>query len=179
MKNFICIVSVFVAYMLIMPIAVHAQYSIPVSIFSGSYGSMENTEYRMHGTLGQPIVSEMWDSGNTVKSGFWHIAASTGMPTSSEYAGPADIPSVFALNQNYPNPFNPSTIIPYELPGEIAVRIDIYDILGRRVMVLVDELKPAGAHQARWDASGVAGGVYIYQLRAGDFVQSRKLTIVK
>ena len=133
----------------------------------------------MRGTLGQPIVSETWNSEITVRSGFWYIIASTGMPTSSEHAGPTDIPSVFALNQNYPNPFNPSTIIPYELPREVAVRIDIFDILGRRVMVLVDEVKPTGAHQAQWDASGVAGGVYIYQLRAGDFVQSRKLTIVK
>jgi len=179
MKRITTIAIILFSMLLFFSSALHAQYSIPVSVFSGSFGSMENAQYRMQGTLGQPIVTEMRSSENTVKSGFWHLAALSGIPTSSESDGPADIPSVFTLKQNYPNPFNPSTVIPFELSKEVAVRIDIFDILGRQVMVLVDEVMPAGTHRAQWDASGVAGGVYIYQLRAGDFMQSRKLTIVK
>jgi len=178
MKNLICIVTAFVTFLLCMPILVHAQYVIPVSIIGSSSGSMENSQYRIHGTLGEPIICMMQDRGHIIKSGFWHAATTFKLAT---YAKPTDaqIPAVFALSQNYPNPFNPATVIPFELPEEIMIRLEIYDVLGRRVALLVDEVKPAGAHQAQWDASGVAGGVYIYQLRAGDFVQSRKLTIVK
>ena len=178
MKNFICIVSAFVAFMLLMPIAIHAQYVIPVSIIGSSSGSMENSQYRIHGTLGEPIICMMQGREHAIRSGFWHAATAFKLAT---HANPPDtqIPAAFALNQNYPNPFNPATIIPFELPEEIMVRLEIYDVLGRRVAVLLDDVKPAGVHQASWDASGVAGGVYVYQLRAGDFVQSRKLTIVK
>ena len=88
-------------------------------------------------------------------------------------------PGRFLLYQNYPNPFNPETVISYELPVDSKVRLEIYDILGRRVAVLINELKPAGVHQASWNATNAASGVYIYHLRAGDFVQSRQMMLVK
>ncbi len=90
-----------------------------------------------------------------------------------------DIPLEFKLRNNYPNPFNPVTTIRYDLPEQMEVRLEIFDILGRRVVTLVDEEQRPGTHHAVWDASQVASGVYIYQIRAGGYIQSRQLTVIK
>ena len=80
----------------------------------------------------------------------------------------------FQLHENYPNPFNPSTTIRYELPKASIVRLSVYDILGREVSVLVNERKNAGAYQVKFDAAGLASGLYLYRLTAGSFVQTRR-----
>ena len=89
------------------------------------------------------------------------------------------VPEGYCLRQNYPNPFNPSTTITYELPKSSAVRLSVYDLLGHEVSVLVNERRDAGVYEAFFDAAGLSSGVYIYRLQAGDFVQSRKLILVK
>lgn len=91
----------------------------------------------------------------------------------------AEIPTSFALLQNYPNPFNPATTIAYELPQDSDVRLVIYDALGREVAVLVKARKAAGYHKVTFDATSLASGVYFYRLEAGEFVQSKKLLLVK
>lgn len=96
----------------------------------------------------------------------------------------ADLPSSFVLGGNYPNPFNPSTRISFSLPRQEDVRLEIYGLDGRRVAVLVNEIMPAGAHQVTWtglDQSGrqVASGVYFYRLRAGEYSDVKKMTLVK
>jgi len=95
-----------------------------------------------------------------------------------------DVPREFNLNQNYPNPFNPETTIKYQLPWPAEVRLEIYNILGEKVKTLVDEKQPAGYYSASWnglDEHGrtVAGGVYLYHFTAGEFVQVRKLILVR
>jgi hypothetical protein len=85
----------------------------------------------------------------------------------------------FSLAQNYPNPFNPSTTIKYELPHSSVVRLSVYDMLGREVSVLVDERRDAGVHEIKFNASGLASGVYVYRLQAGDFVSSKQLLLLK
>jgi hypothetical protein len=89
------------------------------------------------------------------------------------------VPTNLALFQNYPNPFNPSTTINYELPKSSEVRLSVFDILGREVSVLVNERREAGVHEVKFDSSNLASGVYFYRLQAGNFVQSKKLVIVK
>ncbi len=89
------------------------------------------------------------------------------------------IPIVFSLGQNYPNPFNPSTVIEYQLPVNSEVSIEVYNLLGRRVATLVNERKPAGHHNVTFDASGLSSGVYVYRIRSGEFVQTRKMMLVK
>ena len=88
-------------------------------------------------------------------------------------------PVEFSLAQNYPNPFNPSTVIAYALPQNAHVALEVFNALGQRVALLVDEVKEAGYHQARFDASNLASGVYIYKLSAGGFVDSKKLLLMK
>jgi hypothetical protein len=89
------------------------------------------------------------------------------------------VPGAFALEQNYPNPFNPSTTIRYQVPVAGVVKIVVYDILGREVSVLVNEMKNAGAYEVRFDGSGLASGVYLYRIEAGNFVQTKKMLVVK
>lgn len=89
------------------------------------------------------------------------------------------IPSEFKLFQNYPNPFNPLTTIRFELPVSGLALLKVYDILGREVAILLNEQLKAGYHVVKFNASTLSSGVYFYTLRAGDFVASRKLLLIK
>ena len=94
-------------------------------------------------------------------------------------AGQTPVPDDYSLNQNYPNPFNPMTEIKYGLPEDCWVTLEIYDILGRRVTSLVNQRQTAGYKSVRWDASSIASGIYFYRLQAGDFVQARKMILIR
>jgi hypothetical protein len=92
------------------------------------------------------------------------------------------MPTEYSLRQNYPNPFNPSTKIVYGVPGWSTrefIELRVFDILGREVATLVNDLKTPGEYSITWDASGFASGVYLCQLRAGSFVQTRKLVLLR
>ncbi|RKX17056.1 MAG: hypothetical protein DRP26_07605, partial [Candidatus Zixiibacteriota bacterium] len=90
-----------------------------------------------------------------------------------------EVPSRFILAQNYPNPFNAYTTIRYNLPKETDVTIDIYDILGRKVTMLQNGLQQAGYHQVIWDADDKSTGIYFYKIQTGDFVETKKMLLVK
>jgi len=103
------------------------------------------------------------------------------------HSGKASLPKAFALAQNSPNPFNPSTTISYSVPegrSQVRVSLEIYDLRGRRVRSLVDEARDAGVYTVFWDGldeqgGRVSSGVYFYRMRAGDFVQTRKMVLLK
>ena len=85
----------------------------------------------------------------------------------------------YSLSNNYPNPFNPSTIINYSIPRSSQVQIKLYDILGREVETLVNEVKSPGNYEVNFNASSLASGVYLYRLQAGSFVQTKKMMLLK
>ena len=94
------------------------------------------------------------------------------------------IPSEYILMQNYPNPFNPITTLRYDLPEDGYVNIAIYDMLGREVKTLVNSKQDAGYKSVIWDATNdfdkpVSAGVYLYKIQAGEFVQTRKMVLLK
>jgi hypothetical protein len=89
------------------------------------------------------------------------------------------VPNTFSISQNYPNPFNAQTTIQYSLPKQSLVSIDIFDILGRKVEMLAEGIKPAGEHQAIWDASGRSSGIYFFRIRAGDMVETKRMVLIK
>jgi len=90
-----------------------------------------------------------------------------------------EMPTEFLLSQNYPNPFNPSTKIKYLVPQSSNVVIKVFDILGNEIEILVNEEKPVGTYEVNWNAANLPSGVYFYQLRAGSFVQTKKMLLLK
>ena len=111
--------------------------------------------------------------------------------TGTELTGVLEDPGTplrFALDQNFPNPFNPTTIIGFRIagpgggnasPGPVRTKLSIFDALGREVAVLVDEFRSEGMYEATFDAQGLASGVYLYRLQAGDFVETRTMLLIR
>jgi len=91
----------------------------------------------------------------------------------------AGVPKTFALEQNYPNPFNPSTAISYQLPVASTVSLKVFDMLGKEVATLVNARQDAGSYTVNFNANTLSSGVYFYRLQAGNFVQTRKMMLVK
>ena len=90
-----------------------------------------------------------------------------------------NLPGSFSLKQNFPNPFNPTTTINYVLATKSEVNLDVYNTLGQKVRTLVNGQFSAGEHSVHFDANNLASGVYIYRLKAGNFVQTKKLILLK
>jgi hypothetical protein len=89
------------------------------------------------------------------------------------------IPIEFSLEQNYPNPFNPSTKIKFSIPQGEYVSLRVFDILGNEIATLVNEKREPGTYEVTFDAANLTSGVYVYKLDAGDFVQTKKLVLMK
>ena len=90
-----------------------------------------------------------------------------------------ELPTEFALDQNYPNPFNPTTKLAFDLPEASEVQLAVFDVMGRKVDVLVNASLAAGRHTVTWQASNLPSGVYFYRITAGSFVQVRQMTLLK
>jgi hypothetical protein len=98
--------------------------------------------------------------------------------TASVSLAPA-APTVFSLEQNYPNPFNPSTLIKYGLPQDAHVELEVHNVLGQRVAVLVNEKQSAGYHEVVFHRTALPSGMYFYRLRAGSFTQAKKMLVLR
>jgi hypothetical protein len=94
-------------------------------------------------------------------------------------SGNPSLPTRYELSHNYPNPFNPTTTIEFALPRAGHVELTVYNVLGQVVTSLMDEDLPAGYHSVTWEASRYASGVYFYRLKAGDYVRTRKMMLLK
>jgi hypothetical protein len=90
-----------------------------------------------------------------------------------------NIPLEYALKQNYPNPFNPTTTIEFSIPKAEFVTLKIYNILGEVVATLAFEKLTVGSYKYDWDASGLASGVYLYRIQAGDYIGVKKMVILR
>ena len=95
-----------------------------------------------------------------------------------------NVPNIFSLHQNYPNPFNPNTTIRYNLPNEVHVTITIHELMGNKVITLVNSSKSAGSSTIEWDARNeqgrpVSNGIYLYTIQAGEYRMTRKMVLLK
>lgn len=110
----------------------------------------------------------------------WTIraAVSEAVVLSLEDAAPA-LPGATDLGQNYPNPFNPSTMIPVRLAKEDHLSLSVYDLLGRKIADLINERRPAGEFDVKFDGSHVPSGMYLYRLQVGNQVSTRRMVLVK
>ncbi len=115
---------------------------------------------------------------NGVDAG-WYIDFITIQQDSVSIRDDTRIPSKISLFQNYPNPFNSSTLISYELPSHSDIKIDIFDIVGRKIATIQEKEKPAGVHNVIWNAENLSSGVYFYKLQADDFEGTRRMILVK
>jgi len=122
---------------------------------------------------------------------YWRVQASHAghkslwsFPWHLQISGSTDVektalPEAFSLEQNYPNPFNPGTWIVYSLPASGAVRLAVYDISGKEIACLVDGLQLAGEHKVRFEAAGLASGIYLYQIKSGSGSAWRKMLLIR
>ena len=160
-------------------------------IYAGSLGgnvflSVDNGESWQDVSIGEDIA--VWDLViNT--DGYIFAGTSSGVfrrlqaATSVEQVG-SDIPREFILEQNYPNPFNPTTAITFDLAKESTVTLNVYNTLGQRIRTLVAGRYRPGAYQVMWDGRddagcAVAGGVYVYRLKADAYTQARTMVLMK
>ena len=133
----------------------------------------------------QSTNTEFTDANVTYTQGNGLYQANGIYALSSLNAGPTDVgdskdlPREFSLSQNYPNPFNPSTVIKYTLPVETMVTLDVYDVVGRRAALLVNQEQKAGYHEIVFQNPNLESGVYLYRLQTPGFVSVRKMLVLR
>jgi C1A family cysteine protease len=159
---------------------------VPVLLGSTALNTIVNStanpgeSYYFDGTIWQDLYD--YDFGISVWNGtanFCMKALTTDYPNEIGPSENDQMPESFFLEQNYPNPFNSSTVISWQLAVGSRVHLSVYDLSGREVAVLVNEKLPAGPHHINVDASRLASGVYLYQLRAGSTVETKKMIILR
>ena len=140
------------------------------------FNSGAGTEvYLQIGTYVNNVITWRLDDFRLFKA----ISNSTGIKTVT-----GNIPTEYVLNQNYPNPFNPVTVINYSVPVmatgfENQITLKVYDILGTEVKTLVNEAQAPGNYQVGFDASGLSSGIYLYTLRGNNFIETKKMILIK
>jgi predicted nucleotidyltransferase len=141
-----------------------------------------NTNHRNTWTVKNLLPRTYYWSVQTIDNGFsgspFAAEQSFSITTSVKQVGNLT-PTEYSLSQNFPNPFNPTTNIQFDLPRTSPVLLKIYSALGIEVAILVSQTLPAGTYKVDWDAANLPSGVYFYRLQAGEFVQTRKLVLLK
>ena len=146
------------------------------------------------------IIEDMSENNVTAASLEWTVHVTDGIDTVEADNAPFSItidganalsaylegllPDEFALHQNYPNPFNPVTTLRYDLPENAMINITIYDMLGRQVKTLINQTQDAGYRSVIWDSTNdygkpVSAGIYLYQIQAGEYMQTKKMVLLK
>jgi len=147
--------------------------------WSNDNGVTFDTQYVGTGTY---IAMNLVLDGNVIRG--WAVTSAGGIAMYNEILTGInnknnEIPVNYSLSQNYPNPFNPATKISFALPKAGYVELKVYDILGREAATIVSDFKQAGKHTVDFDASSLASGVYIYTIRSGDFMDTKKMVLIK
>jgi hypothetical protein len=155
--------------------AAYAVYDIPCSVVGSGGGKSSGTNNQVIGTVGQTAIGVVTGPSNIHEIGFWYQPGwiLTGIEDETE------LPSVFRLWQNKPNPFNPVTTMRFAVPRRARVVMKLYDVAGREVRTLVDRDYDQGYHEATLNATGLASGVYFCRMAAEDFVDAKKILLLK
>ena len=158
-----------------------ADKSAPFQSIGGSFTAGNGTTTVKHD---YSYVDKFYASGNVYRlkqldlDGTAHFTDAVDPLGVTGVAGKV-LPTVYSLSQNYPNPFNPSTVIEFALPKDAHVRLEVYNIIGQKVMTLVDEVRPAGYHSVKLDGTNLASGMYLYRLTTGQQTFMKKLLLMK
>ena len=177
------IIMLLLLLVLLSPTVLAQQYYLDWKcINSGGLSQQASTNYKAKLTIGQAVAGHCQSTTYKAYLGFWfgeadHYNEVITIATDR-------LPTDFQLGQNYPNPFNPSTVIEFALPRTRQVELSVFNLLGQRVTTLVDEELSPGAYRVTWDGRDLYGneaasGVYFYRLRTEDWVETRKMTLLK
>jgi len=158
-----------------------------IGTFSDGFVEYDGENWEIYTQNNSPLLSDnIHDLEEDVNGNIWIGCYDSGISIynrngiSSVFSEETiSLPISYTLLQNYPNPFNPSTTIKYNLPKDSQVQIKVFDILGRQVVELINEEKMSGTYEIKFNASSLASGIYYYQLRAGDYVETKKMILLK
>ncbi len=157
----------------IMPIGQAEYFGYGSNVFPGdiqTFCTLSQETYKYPGV-------SLWEFAQIDSPYVWsEYAAAWPLANISNLGG---TPESYLLEQNYPNPFNPVTVISYRLSAQSRVTLKIYDVLGREVETLLNDVESAGSYNVKFNGSGLASGVYFYWLRAGGFSAARKMVLMK
>jgi hypothetical protein len=172
------IATILASASLILSVGGSAQTSaVPWSVNGIGYAVSSCTTTVVKSLIGQRFVGTVKGPNSIIESGF--LADTLFRTTPLSVAERAGVPKEFVLEQNYPNPFNPSTTIRYALPVRLHVTLAVYNTLGQQICILREGEQEAGYHDVQFDASGLSSGVYFYRIQAGEFVQTRRLLLLR
>ncbi|HUI29510.1 MAG TPA: glycosyl hydrolase family 18 protein [Candidatus Acidoferrales bacterium] len=155
------------------------------NIGSGQFITFEDTnsvklkvEYALRQQLGGIMI---WELSQDLYNGSQSLLETIGgtVRELTSISPRSTVASDYRLYENYPNPFNPTTSIIYQLSSSSSVTLKVYDVLGREVKILVNEVEEPGRYRVEFDASNLSGGTYFYRLMAGDFSQTKKMLLLK
>lgn len=143
------------------------------SIYSGDTATIWLAQLVARGNSNLNSVTKLKELSDVVQ-GFFDNNFTIGVNRIS-----SEVPLQFSLKQNYPNPFNPVTKIKFDVAKMTRTKISVYDVTGRELKVLVNDLLQPGTYETTWDASGLSSGVYFYRLTADDFKETKKMALIK
>lgn len=146
------------------------------SFFLSGGNTSSNESYACYSVLGETAVGFGSNESYSVFSGSQF--GSGDVLTGVDRFESSSVPTRFSLSQNYPNPFNPSTTIRYDLPKAANVTLRIFNMFGQEIAVLINQRENAGYHQIRWNATHPSG-VYFCRIQAGEYVETRKMLLLK
>ena len=158
-------------------------YQLRSDVIDDGGTKMSSAGYILRGSFGQPTIGKISSANYIAYIGFWHPYP-VGPGIEEDLLFSRSIPIVFSLSQNYPNPVTHTTTIKYGLPNETKVDIRVFNSAGQQIRTLVHENQEPGYYKINWDLRGVSGdqlpsGVYFYRIRAGGFIRTRKMVILR
>jgi hypothetical protein len=151
--------------------------TLAVEVHAASSGTIDGFDSKVFDEVNTMYVA-LGSQWNYFDNGYKPADMKLGDIT-SVFSGKNSLPESYCLYGNYPNPFNPTTVIRYDIPKNSDVAINVFDILGRKVATLIDQNQNAGTYELHFDGSRLASGIYILQMKAGDFYKTHKMMLVK
>lgn len=163
-----------ICFLTLLPLVINGQFNISRSSFGNGSGSIVGENNTIRNSIGQTIIGQAVNSESNILFGFWNANKTLVDVDDNDL-----LPKKYELFQNYPNPFNPTTNIKYSIPEASNVLIEVFNILGQRVSVLVDEEKKPGFYVHQFNATNLASGFYVYRISAKNFVNVKKMMFLK
>ena len=169
-KFYLCVVC----SLLLLPLVTQGQFNISRSSFGNGSTSVASDINSISSSLGQSLIEQTSNSESNIIFGFWNVNRTLVNVDDNDL-----LPDKFELFQNYPNPFNPTTKIKYSIPETSNVLIEVFNVLGQRVSVLIDEEKKPGFYINEFNAVNLSSGFYVYRINAKNFVEVKKMMLLK